>query len=76
MNDKYPNIFRKLNWWEDRKTEDMPTKLICKSTKDDNEIIKIEEWDMALLVGWRNKEKRTCCALHAFNPEYGYFPVD
>jgi len=25
--EKYPHLFRKLNWWEFRKIEDMPKKL-------------------------------------------------
>jgi len=29
--DKYPHLFRKLNWWEHRKVEDMPKRLICKA---------------------------------------------
>lgn len=74
--DKYPHLFRKLNWWEKRSIEDMPKRLICKAIPDDTKIIEIEEWDMDILVGWVNKEKRTCCSLRSFNPEYGYFPVD
>ena len=73
--DKFPHLFRKLNWWENRKAEDMPKQVICKAIPNDTEIIEIEAWDMDILVGWRNKEKRTCCSLRSFNPEYGYFPV-
>jgi len=29
--DSYPHLFRKLNWWEKRKAEDMPKRLICKA---------------------------------------------
>jgi len=74
--DKYPHLFRKLNWWEHRKIEEMPKRLICKAIPDDTEIIEIEEWDMELLYGWRNKAKRQCASLRSFKPEYGYFPVD
>lgn len=74
--DSYPLIFRKLNWWERRKEEDMPKRLICKAIPNDKEVIEIEEWDMEILVGWRNKERRECASLLSFNPEYGYFPVD
>jgi len=72
----YPHLFRKLNWWEHRKIEDMPKKLHCRAIKGDTEILYIEEWDMDILVGWTNKEKRQCCSLLSFKPEYGYFPVD
>ena len=72
--EKLPHLFRKLNWWENRKAEDMPKQVICKAIPNDTEIIDIEEWDMDILVGWRNKEERTCCSLRSFKPEYGYFP--
>lgn len=74
--EKYPHLFKKLNWWEKRNKEDMPKKLICKAIPNDTEIIEIEEWDMDILVGWRNKKERTCASLYSFNPKYGYFPVD
>lgn len=74
--EKYPHLFKKLNWWEHRKVEDMPKKLICKAIKDDTEITEIEEWDMEILVGWIDKKSRSCCSLTTFNPEYGYFPID
>ena len=72
----YPHLFKKLNWFEERKKEEMPKRLICKVITDDTEIIEIEEWDMEIMVGWTNKEKRECCSLLSFNYEYGYFPVD
>ena len=74
--EQYPHLFRKLNWWEKRKIEDMPKRLICKAIPNDTEIMEIKEWDMEILVGWLNKKERTCCSLTSFNPEYGYFPVD
>ena len=74
--ERYPHLFRKLNWWEYRKIEDMPKKLICKAIPGDTSINEIEEWDMDILVGWTNKKDRVCCSLLSFNPEYGYFPID
>lgn len=72
----YPHLFRKLNWWELRKIEDMPKKLIYKSFvgKDDADIIDIIHWDMEKLVGIRKDGGYT--SLRVFNPEYGYFPID
>lgn len=75
-NDRFPHLFRKLNWWEHRKVEDMPKRLICKAISDNTEVIEIQEWDMNWLVGWIDKKARTCCDLTSFTPEYGYFPVD
>jgi hypothetical protein len=74
--EKLPHLFRKLNWWEKRKKEDMPKKLICKAIPNDTEIMEIIEWDMDLLIGILDKEARSCCNLRTFNPKYGYFPVD
>lgn len=74
--EKYPHLFRKLNWWEHRKVEDMPKKLICKAIKDDTEIMEILEWDMKILFGWTDIENRKGCGLTSFNPEYGYFPAE
>ena len=74
--EKYPHLFKKLNWWEHRKKEDMPKRLICKAIKDDTEIMEILDWDMELLFGWTDIENRKGCGLRSFNPEYGYFPVD
>lgn len=74
--DCYSHLFKKLNWWEYRTVDQMPKRLICKAIPDDTEIIEIEEWDMQLLYGWRNKKERTVASLHSFNPKYGYFPVD
>lgn len=74
--EKYPHLFRKLNWWENRDITDMPKRLICKAIPNDTEIMEIEEWDMSIMVGWTNKDKRQCCSLLSFNPQYGYFPVD
>jgi hypothetical protein len=71
----FPHLFKKLNWWEHRTIDQMPKRVV--SMADDNgNTYDIEEWDMDILVGWVNKESRKCCSLTAFNPEYGYFPID
>lgn len=74
--EKYPHLFRKLNWWEYRKVEDMPKKLICKAIPEDTEIMYIEEWDMNILFGWTCAKSRTGFELLSFNYDYGYFPID
>ena len=71
----YPHLFRKLNWWEKRTTEQMPKKVMS-ILDDKGDTYEIEEWDMELLVGWINKKERSCCSLLTFKPEYGYVPVD
>ena len=73
--EKYPAIFRKMNWWEKRTAEQMPKKLMS-ILDDKGDTFEIEEWDMEILVGWINKKERSCCSLLTFKPEYGYVPVD
>jgi len=74
--EKFPHLFQPLNWWEKRKKEDMPMKLISKANSNDTEVIEIEEWDMDIMVGWIDKAARSCCSLLSWKPKYGYFPVD
>ena len=71
----YPHLFRKLNWWEERKKEDMPKKLISRLNKD-SEVFEILSWDMNRMLGFTDEAKRECCDLILYKPEYGYFPID
>lgn len=73
--EKYPHLFRKMDWWEKRSINEMPKKVM--SILDDKKnTFEIEEWDMEILVGWVNKKERTCCSLLTFKPEFGYIPID
>ena len=72
---KYPNIFRKMNWWEKRTVEQMP-KRVMSMLDDKGDTFDIREWDMEILVGWIDKKERSCCSLLQWKPEYGYVPVD
>ena len=79
----FPHLFRKLNWWENRKKEDMPKRLRSMASKDEpnfdiekEEIYEILDWDMNGMMGFLNIEKRQVCDLEIFAPEYGYLPVD
>lgn len=71
---KFPNNFRELQWWEHRKAEEMPKKVMSLADNK-RDIFEIEEWDMEMLVGWIDKKERSCCSLLTFKPEYGYVPV-
>lgn len=77
--EKYPHLFRKMNWWEKRNVEDMPSRLISLLDKNENpEVYEIVSWDMEYFLGWTDMKKRECCSLLTFNPEYGYgyIPID
>ena len=73
--EKYPALFRKINWWEKRNKEDMPKKVMSLAN-DKKNVFDIEDWDMEKLIGWINKEEKSICSLRIFKPEYGYIPVD
>lgn len=79
----YPHLFRKLNWWEKRKKEDMPKKLKSLASKnkpdfdiEKEEVFEIIDWEMNGMMGFLNIERREVCDLEIFTPEYGYIPVD
>lgn len=72
---KYPHLFRKMNWWEKRTKEEMPKKLSLKCNEE-IEIFEISHWNMENLQGLIVGQIGYCCSLLAWNPEYGYFPVD
>jgi hypothetical protein len=74
-NEKYPHLFRKMNWWEKRKANEMPKKVMSLAD-DKKDVYEIQEWDMDILVGWIDKKTRECCSLETFKPEFGYVPVD
>ena len=73
--ERYPHIFRRLNWWEGRTEEQMPKKVMSMAD-DKREVFEIQGWDMEIMVGWIDEKRRECCSLLSWNPEYGYFPVN
>lgn len=66
---EYPHLFKKLKWWESRRIEDMPKKLIF-----GDDIIDIIDWDMKRYIGTRKDGGQ--CNLKLYNYDYGYFPID
>lgn len=73
---KFPHLFRKLNWWERRTEDQMPKKI---KFLQDGSIINVIGWDMKMLFAYDsedNRKNRSGYGLTSFNPEYGYIPVD
>lgn len=71
----YPQIFKKMHWWEERTVEQMPKRV--KSLADDKgTVYEIESWDIEKLIGWIDIKSRSCCSILSWNPEYSYVPVD
>jgi hypothetical protein len=73
--DAYPNIYRKLSWWEKRSVLDMPKKIKTQMFEEDN-VYEIEQWDMGRLFGYVSVRDRSGCGLTGFKKGYGYLPVD
>jgi hypothetical protein len=73
--EKYPHIFRKMNWWEKRTVEQMPKKVMS-LLDEKGDTFDIQEWDMKNLVGWIDKKEHSRCSLLTFKTEYSYVPVD
>jgi hypothetical protein len=57
---KYPHLFKKLEWWEEREEKDMPEYLKCIKTPDQlhfsDEIFKVE-WNGVI---WAKSERGLC----------------
>lgn len=56
--EKYPAIFKKLEWWEEREIEDMPEYL-----KDDNGVYKCRNWH------YQSRKSPDLIALEIYNFE-------
>lgn len=70
---KYPHLFRRLNWWEHRKLEDLPKKMESIITE---EIFEISSWTYDhYLIGWCREYGNGRINLSAFN-ECNYIPID
>lgn len=72
MMDQYPNIFRRLQWWEHRQAREMPEYLTHVLIPDKRTFHKIIKWDMSRKVGI--EEAHSGCNLLIWSPEYTYQP--
>jgi len=66
--ENFPHLFRKLEWWEMRKVEEMPEYLKF----HDGEVIKVNNWNIETLCCER--EDGGGCNLDLWAKGYGYFP--
>lgn len=71
--EKHPHLFKELEWYEERKVEDMPKYL--KQTLDDGKTTyeEIIFWDMKHLIGMI--DDRYCCDLMLWKGKYQYQPA-
>lgn len=69
--DKYPHLFKKLNWWEHRKVEEMP-KYLVQTIEERKDVYKIKTWDMKNGIGIT--KDRIYCNLNFWKRNQCYFP--
>lgn len=58
--DRFPNIFRKLEWWERRSKKDLPEYI---RAKESGRVVKAEKWDM---YGLKETSARTNAEVSGF----------
>lgn len=64
--EKYPHLFEKLEWWEERKPEDLPKFIKAKNDGDVQELIAVTE--CGFKVKWGNKKKYRIGVFNRFIP--------
>ncbi len=78
----YPVLFKKLEWWEDRKPEDMPAYVRCIRTPDQNimpdMVLKTPDWNTTWVKGSIGQTKHfvvvnTNCFVPATEEEYNNY---
>src|SRR6185503_13287789 len=72
--DQYPHIFKKLEWWEERKESEMPD-YVSFSYEGKTTIDKIVKWGMEYKFGFTDVINRRGCSLNCWNTGYGYQPA-
>jgi hypothetical protein len=74
--DKYPNIFKPLEWYEDREIDEMPEYVKCIKTPNQvtmpGDVIKVDKWFDHTIAksGQEMYVMSTNCYLPATNSEY------
>ena len=75
--EKYPHLFRKLNWWEKRNVNEMPEYLKQK-VEPNIEIYQYEKiirWEMNNTIGVISDKDMTCCDLELWSKKNQYLPA-
>ena len=69
---RFKHLVEPLPWYAERRPEEMPQYL---RFQKDEEVYKIEKWDMKHLVGFIDINRRQGCSLLTWKPEHGYVPA-
>lgn len=75
--EKYPHLFKKLNWWDNRKEKEMP-KYLKQNYDLENPnwtFHKIYKWDMKRKIGFLDSENYECCDLMIWRKQFAYLPA-
>ena len=72
--EKYPHLFRKMSWWENRDLKDMPGYVMF----HDKTIFKIKSWHLEQLTGVIDNDEDPgyiCLTIWNYKAGYGYIPI-
>lgn len=72
--ERYPHLFKPLQWWERREEKDMP-QYVKHTLNGRTTYHKIERWDMEIMVGYLDSGNRHVCSILSWKPEYTYQPA-
>ena len=70
----YPHLFRKIEWYECRKKEEMPTYLKQYNGKGEYFYSKVIEWETNVKAKTLEDPQYGAC-LDCWSPKYGYYPA-
>lgn len=72
----YPHLYKPLNWWEHRKVEDMPKKVVSNLEHNKGEIRFVESWELDKLLVFFDSKKRQYSCFMDWTIEQCYLPKD
>ncbi len=73
---RYPHLFKPLNWWEYRKLEDMPKKVISNLPHNKGEIRQVESLELDKLLVMFDSKKRSYSCFMDWDSKNCYLPID
>lgn len=73
---KYLHLFKPLNWWEHRKLEDMPKKVISNRQIDKGIVRDVEKWYLDERLVFFDSMKKQYCSFIDWDSENCYLPID
>jgi len=72
----YPHLYKPLNWWEHRKVEDMPKKLMANFGHFKDQIRDVEKWYFDEGLVFFDSSKKQYAAYIYWDSNECYLPID